>query len=255
MAGYKAACISMQGPVRRKNEDNILFNWNFLDADHNGTDGLLYIDEEIRDKAVVFGLFDGMGGETGGEYASFLAASHFSKLKEEERITADLIGEYYKKANDAIYDYAQENIGRFSGTTANLLIFNTDSLVYSNIGDSKTYLYRDDELRQLSKDHTNEKLLNLQGIRNRKPELTQCLGLDSEEIQIEPYIDTIKLKDQDLLLLCSDGITDMVDLSSKEDLFKSDVDVIVSEMVEEALKNGGEDNATITVIKYSEKGI
>ena len=92
--------------------------------------------------------------------------------------------------------------------------------------------------------------MELYGVVNRKPELTQCLGLDSEEIQIEPSIGSLQLKNGDVLLLCSDGVTDTVDLKEVPDLFENDVDVIASEIVEKALMNGGVDNTTIIAVRY-----
>ena len=239
--------MSERGFVRKKNEDNFLFDEIYLQPEHAGTEGILRLNTDER---MILGLFDGMGGEAGGEYASFLAAGVFSKLKEEENIDAEILKKYYQEANDAVFDYAYEHIGRFSGTTANLLIFYEDSLVYGNIGDSRTYLYRGGELKQISVDHTDIKMMELYGVVNRKPELTQCLGLDSEEIQIEPSIGSLQLKNGDVLLLCSDGVTDTVDLKEVPDLFENDVDVIASEIVEKALMNGGVDNTTIIAVRY-----
>jgi len=250
MAEILAACISHQGFVRNRNEDNILFDCKCMEKDHTGTNGVLTLHKRIGDEPIVFGLFDGMGGETRGEYASFIAADFLYETLVGKKADENALRAYFGKANDKVFEYAFENFGKLSGTTANIAILSEDSLICGNVGDSKTYLYRDDFLEQLSENDTDERLMEIHNIKNRKPVLTQYLGFDSEEMQIEPHMFTEKMKDGDVLLLCSDGVTDMVDLNEEKALFVSDPDVIASEIIEKVLANGGKDNATIIVIKY-----
>ena len=108
------------------------------------------------------------------------------------------------------------------------------------------YLLRGGELRTLSVAHTDEQLLRQLGI-ERRPGLTQFLGIDEGDAPIEPHVVSFELAAGDRILLASDGLTDMVDEAVIAHAMQSaaSVEALVRALRDQALANGGEDNVTI----------
>jgi len=115
------------------------------------------------------------------------------------------------------------------------------------VGDSPAYFFREGRLSLISVPHTNYRLLELQGAKGMKPSLTQFLGLDEEDVLIEPHIQRGVLQKGDRILLCSDGLTDMIKDEEIESIMKrrADAGQCVRILLEEALHKGGRDNITI----------
>ena len=89
------------------------------------------------------------------------------------------------------------------------------------------------------------------GLEHKKPKLTQYLGMNEENILLEPHISSLKMKDNDIYLLCSDGLTDMV---KEEDIKKTlsgcqNLKKTVEELLSYALDHGGKDNITILLCR------
>ncbi len=102
--------------------------------------------------------------------------------------------------------------------------------------------------------HTDENLLRQQGIQ-RKPGLTQFLGIDSNEMRLEPYVHRMEIQEGDQFLICSDGLTDMVtETEIQEVLSQSDtVQEKVQKLLGKALSYGGKDNVTIILCEIGEE--
>lgn len=153
--------------------------------------------------------------------------------------------------NGAVCARAAELDSGRMGSTAVLLYLNAREAWVCNVGDSRAFLLRDGELRQLSVDHTDAGLLAAQGVRGRKPALTQHLGIRPEEMVLEPHFFREKLRPGDWYLLCSDGLTDMV---SEEEIRSAaetapDAGQCVRKLTEAALENGGRDNVTVIAVR------
>lgn len=121
----------------------------------------------------------------------------------------------------------------------------------ANIGDSRALLYRQGVLQQISKDHTDQFLLDLHGINNRKPRLTQHLGIEPEEMVIEPYLTEVVIQPGDLFLLCTDGLTDMIAVDEITHTLQKNIDVMetVAALINRAMDYGGRDNATVMLCR------
>ena len=133
------------------------------------------------------------------------------------------------------------------GSTIAMLMFFGDQPYVCNLGDSRIYRFRDDELMQISEDH----LEPVPPGSGRKPRLVQHLGIFEEEMRLEPYIAKGALKRGDVFLLCSDGLTDMVSpaeicLILKETRSEKRA---VERLIELALEHGGRDNTTVIVCR------
>lgn len=233
-----AAIVSNKGLWRTHNEDNFIFDRKILED----------IDNEVSLKTkstcniAIMGVFDGMGGQSSGEVASYIAAQNFRDIKD---LTLEGIDKTIYLANDNICEYmTRHQLGRM-GTTMALLYINETNIVAINIGDSRIYKYESGKLEQVSRDHT--------AIRagSTKKELTQYLGIYPHEMKIEPYGIIAKMNKR-RYLVCSDGLTDMVDDDEiKKSMKGKNVEEIPAELMGKALRNGGKDNITILVVEIS----
>jgi len=252
----ESTVITHIGLVRSNNEDNYFIN-GICKSDNKVTvEG--YADNRLRD-TYLYGIFDGMGGERLGDKASMIASKSLIEF-----MTTDIrhtISDYINKANKLICDEIIKNKGVRSGTTLAMLYIRDGKATVYNIGDSRVYLYRNGDLYLLSEDHTEaQRLVNMGKLdeasaRNHKSrnKLTQHLGIFPDEIKLEPYVSKeIKLKRKDILMICSDGLTDMVcDDDIGEIMARYDLDAsgITKELAATAQENGGRDNTTVIVAK------
>ncbi len=246
----EAACACNTGRIRKNNEDNFFFDGRCLEENHQGLECPLTMTKALRDDICV-AIMDGMGGENFGECASFTAAECLKTSKDrlkgflvpEERFlieTAQLI-------NAAVVAKAKELQTSHIGSTLVMLCF-TKSQVYScNLGDSRSYMLREGVFLQLSEDHVEESRAD----KRKKPRLTQYLGIDPEEVLIEPYITRGKLRRNDQYLLCSDGLTDMLDNSEIVSIMISakNAKESATNLIHAALEKGGKDNITAIVCR------
>lgn len=121
----------------------------------------------------------------------------------------------------------------------------------SNLGDSKAFLFRDNNLIQLSMDHTNEKALREYCVSKRKPVLTQYLGIHSSEMIIEPFCREFEFYGGDRYLVCSDGLTDMVSLHELRQVLSEAmmIEGAIATLQKWAFANGEKDNIMIILIE------
>ena len=246
-----AACGCSVGRIRSNNEDNLYFNGFVLSESNHGL-GAAIAAKSRSNESPCFCVFDGMGGEEYGELASFAAASSLKAQRkafhESVPISGQFLGELCSAMNDAVCERSRELMSRRMGTTMALLLFSSDKVHVCNIGDSRIYLLRDGEIRQLSEDHVE---VLPPGSRQRKPGLTQHLGIFRDELLLEPYIAEYGLQKNDVFLICSDGLTDM--LSEREicDCVKRHISPrkMVDHLIRQANRNGGRDNTTAIIIK------
>lgn len=245
-----AACGCNMGKVRGNNEDNFYFGQRFLPKDNAGLIGILDYKSEL-DQPTCFGVFDGMGGEALGEEASFLAAQAMDKQIKMKFELPDSLLDICAEANREICLAARKHSVGLMGSTAVLIGLKNEIAYLVNIGDSRAFLCRAGKIRQISVDHTDHFLFSTHGIHNRKPHLTQHLGIEPEEMLIEPHIAEIQLQNEDIFLLCSDGLTDMLDESDIKDILQdnSTVTAQTEMLIQKALHNGGRDNITAILCK------
>ena len=215
-----------------------------------------YVDESKN----LYVLADGMGGHLAGERASKMATEIIGEdFAGEREVTSiddaiEILSSSIRDANKKIYESSQENEDyRGMGTTLSSGLILDDVLIYSNIGDSRIYRINE-EMEQITQDDsfvnylieigeiTEEEAKN----HPKKNVLTKAMGTTSD---IEVIVNTLNIKDKDVFLFCSDGLTNMV---PDEEIFK-----IVKEnspeeardmLLDLALKNGGMDNITFILV-------
>ena len=247
------AYTSQIGKRRGNNEDNFWVNGEQLPMINNGTENVLE-GTVSPDAFTALAVFDGMGGERCGEAASFLAAQEFGHYCAENQASAGqdpekFIQDLCESMNRKILDYAgQEHIGSM-GSTAAMIFFSSSEIYAANLGDSRIYRFSGKRLEQVSEDHV------LSGNFLGKAPLTQFLGLQEEEgFSIEPSVCRLRHGESFRILLCSDGLTDMVPedrIAGRLEENKS-VKETVETLLADALENGGKDNVTILLLEVPE---
>ena len=252
MFRIQSACGCHQGKVRVRNEDNFYFDGKTLPQSNSGMKEILYSEREAN-SPVCFAIFDGMGGEANGEEASYIAAQTLREYVDRGiSLPADLV-KMCLEANSKLCEAAVRRHAMTVGSTAAVLSFDTEWAHCANIGDSKVFLFRGEELRQLSVDHTDEAIMRRYG-QSRPPRLTQYLGIPPDDMVIEPHTISIALRRGDWFLMCSDGLSDMVPNPRIQELLSRSASAqgAVEELVEAALSAGGRDNITTIVCVVGE---
>jgi len=254
----ESSVITHVGLVRRSNEDNYYVNGKYKSVGGGAAEG--YADS-VQRKSYVYAVCDGMGGESFGELASMIAVKTLSIYQETD--LRQTITEYVKRANMFICKEMEKFSGARIGTTLAILFINNNRATAYNIGDSRVYLLRSGDLFLLTEDHTEaQRMVELGMIHEDEAEihparnkLTQHLGIYPDEMIIEPYISQeIKLKKNDVLLVCSDGLTDMVDADELREILSmegSNTTEIAKELAATAQAYGGRDNTTAIVIQIT----
>lgn len=232
------------GKIRENNEDTF------------------YVSKDI--KVPLYLVADGMGGHKAGEIASSMAIDiiekNFTNLKnksiDEDKIIK-LIKKSIEEANTKIY---LKSIGnkqlKGMGTTITLAYILKNKIYLGHVGDSRAYLIKDEDIYQITEDHSfvNE-LLKSGSITKeeakthpKKNMITRAVGSSSI---IEMDLMVKKYDKNDILILCSDGLTNMVTDSEILETLKSEYDVQKSceILVDLANDNGGRDNITVVAIK------
>lgn len=240
------SCVSHIGRVRSMNQDNFICDKRFMNVNDdsiifplNGT--------KISKDASIFGIFDGMGGEECGEVASYIAAQNASVFEVGKDAVFDL-AQFCQKTNTDICNYAEENGISAMGTTAAMLAFTNDGIALCNIGDSKIFRFHDEILEQISKDHIGISVFGM------KPPLSQNLGIPHSELIIDPYLAQGSYNENDIFLICSDGLTDMVTTEEiAEVLTTKTIEEAAIGLLQKALSNGGKDNISIILCKIEQK--
>ena len=255
----KSIVICNKGNVRKTNQDNFLLNGKY----NNSTEEKECVQfMQSKDDIQVYGVFDGMGGMQGGEIASLIsvqvAAEYRDRLIEQGSTNMNqAINEYYHEANKNVCDTLMGQ----GGTTAAIIWVDKELVYGSNIGDTRIYLFRDNNLRQMSCDHTevalfkrlstgeNKYLSKLEG------GLTQYLGIDANEMIIEPFYFTLVPKNDDKLLICTDGLTGFI---TNEDIRYTlekelDIKLAAQELLKKVELAHGKDNITIMLLQFKKK--
>ena len=141
------------------------------------------------------------------------------------------------------------------GTTASMLGFYRNRVYCCNVGDSPIFRFRNCELTNCFEEHTERRLFELlckqEKLKGKKFSLTQYIGIQPDEMRIKPYLEKRGIKQGDIYLICSDGLTDLVKEEEICRILKksSSLQKKVEQLLERALAMGGIDNITILGIR------
>lgn len=233
--------ITSQGAVLEKNDDCILINDIII------TKGTFC--QESSSPYLLVAVCDGVGGESFGDMAAKIAAETLSTLNIENEVNESIIAYQIKMANKNILETQYTDIyhKNMATTIAGVFIYKESYIVF-NVGDSRVYRFRDGYLLQISQDHRYE---------GGKHTIYRYCGHETDCV---PYIDTYDnlYFDNDILVVCTDGITDFVTNSVlKEELAKVRDFVTLkrnaNSIIHKAIKQCSNDNLSIILIRKCEK--
>ncbi len=257
-------CISHTGLCRPNNQDNFICGERCRELEE--IEFLCRPEEERQEgppaaepfvvtgrltsgRPSMLGIFDGLGGEECGEIAALLAAREASEASLSGDPEEDLLA-LCRRANARICRFAEQNGVLSTGTTAALLEFEPDCIGLCNIGDSKIFRFSEEGMEQLSEDHVCAVPYGT------KPPLSQCLGIPPSEMVIAPYTVKFPYRAGDVYLICSDGLTDMVEQGEIAQILGAfGPESAGDRLLARALENGGRDNITILLCGIVPKSI
>ena len=231
------AGATQTGNVRRLNEDSYL----------------------IREP--LFMVADGMGGAQAGEIASRMTTEEFAQVELIPPRGEDTLREVIVAANAKINLRAagDSNVAGMGTTVAAALVNDDGQIAFAYVGDSRAYLLRDGQLQRLTEDHSLVGELVRQGELTeaeaeqhpQRSVITRALGAEPE-VRVDTF--TIDSQPGDVVLLCSDGLTTMVDEQTIGTLLHehADANAAAGELVRAALAAGGEDNVTVVIFRIDE---
>jgi len=249
----RAAVCSHRGKIRENNEDNFFLNGICMPLEEMDQGEIFTgTSQALRQ---VYAVCDGMGGEEGGELASSTVVTAFSELDRGKPVREE-IDRIVRSANAAVCDLQKR-----TGSTLVLLCLHEGKATVAWLGDSRVYLLRDGNLFRLSEDHTQSQRLINMGVLDEEAAkthamrhmVTRYLGMEMADLSPQPaYGEELTLKKSDMFLLCSDGLTDMLEEGVFKEYLDADPEQAVKALVEGALAAGGKDNVTAMVIEIEE---
>lgn len=238
MKTLQYAVYSNKGKVRLDNEDSYLIKEN---------------------PHTIIAVADGMGGHQAGEIASQLAVNSLENHNfKYDDLTKEIIS-FITETNNKILSKGKTELEfEGMGTTLSMGIIYDKKLYIGHVGDSRIYLFRDNQLKQLTTDHSlvNELLKNNQITcqeafnHPQKNIITQALGT-SMDLMIEN--EEIDLVQGDKLIFSTDGLHDMLRFNEIEGLLNANKDInkLSSLLGEEAMNKGGNDNITLIIVEIN----
>lgn len=217
----------------------------------------------------LFIVADGMGGHNAGDIASFMAVegivkylkNYYDKLNSVKNIKT-LIREAVEHVNKEIYLESFEVPEYYGmGTTITLAYIYKSKVFIGHVGDSRAYFIHNNEIKQITEDHTlvNELIKNgsitpAEAINHpQKNMITRAIGTSSN-IEMDFY--TIDIRKEDIFILCSDGLSNMVGEDNILEIvnkYNNCMNEICNSLVELAKTNGGKDNITVIGIKFDDE--
>ena len=222
-----------------------------------------YITQDPFNEIQLFILADGMGGCNAGEIASKQAVDSARKYIEDNFENTPKDRENLKKLVKSGIEYANMVVNDESkeskemegmGTTLEVCLIYNNRAYIGHVGDSRIYRIRNDFIRRLTQDHSYvEKLVKEGTITKEQAEhhekkniLMKALGCNA---YVEPDVMAKGFQKGDILIMCSDGLTNMVYIDDIGRIVKQNFELATKELIDLANQNGGKDNITIITIK------
>ncbi len=239
---YKAFAVTNVGKVRTNNEDTYT----------------------VTERDGFFLVADGMGGHKAGEVAAAMTRDIIAEKLSQTKGATDLenqIRSAFQAANEQVHSKARKGTGcEGMGCTCVSLMLREQNFYMAHVGDSRAYLLRKGELKQMTRDHSYVAELFIRGLISEeekvdhpyKHQITRYVGCTSK---IEVDITSGPVWNGDLFMLCSDGLSEMVPFNRIQEICSAaqEANEIAEALVQEALNNGGKDNVTVVVVQVTSK--
>ncbi len=219
-------------------------------------------EDSLLARTPVFVVADGMGGAKAGEIASRMAVEAFAPGLPDGGTPEERLADAAREANARIHELASADRERAGmGTTLTAVYVGEEELAIAQVGDSRAYVLREGELSRLTRDHSLvEELIRSGKITEEEaphhPQrsiITRALGpAASVEVDTRSY----RGHDGDVILICSDGLTSMIDEGAVGEILRSasSLDAAGQRLVSEANEAGGRDNITVVLLRLEQLG-
>ncbi len=240
----KAYARTDKGNVRENNED------------------YFYISNSL-DEVQLYILADGMGGYNGGEIASKLAVqtaknyieNNFKDIEKDKDSIIQLLASSMEYANMVVYEKSKETPElQGMGTTLEICLIYNNKAYIGHIGDSRIYRVRKQFIRKLTQDHSYVQKLVKEGTITKeqaehhpqKNMLMKALGCNAF---VEPDVMVKGFLKDDIIIMCSDGLSNMVDQETIYEMASKNIEQATKDLVQLAKDRGGYDNITVVIIR------
>lgn len=259
------AAVTDIGQSRTSNQDNFFVNDCYIEKENIVAERFETVDSQISH---VLAVCDGMGGEAHGDMAALTGVSTISEYSQEfeacesPEAAARLAKEIIREASSRVSEQS-ELIGRKMGSTLSMLVVRSEYIYACNVGDSEIYHKHTYGIERLSKPHTvAQEMVDIGAIsenqasksyhRNR---LSQYLGMGNPR-RLRPNDTCTSIQTGDMLLICSDGISDVLPDHAIYACLSSSrpVNEIADKLIEKALKKGSNDNMTVVLARILDDG-
>jgi serine/threonine protein phosphatase PrpC len=209
----------------------------------------------------LFAIADGMGGAQAGEVASELAANALQEHAGDPGRGEERVVSLIQEANRKVFERANEDRALSGmGTTLTLALVDEGKVAVGHVGDSRAYLLRDGALDQITEDHSLVAELTRAGklseeeaeTHPQRSVITRALGTDPD-VAVDAF--TVETHDGDVFMLCSDGLTSMVEDKAILEILekrRGNLDKAAQDLVKAANRGGGEDNITVLLFEIGQ---
>jgi serine/threonine protein phosphatase PrpC len=248
-----ATAFTHQGAVRASNEDTIAVG-GWIAGEPMAAPEVL--DLEVAAPLICL-VADGMGGHVAGEVASRTVAEHLAQ-RAAQATDETAVARLLHEANDALFALMDEHPAWYGmGTTVAGIALAPPDLVVFNVGDSRVYRIEAGALVQLSTDDTpGPKLPDGRTAVYTSSVISQVLGgygSDRPGERIVPHVLSEPLADGARYLICSDGVTDLLDKAAIEQLLAEDDQASAAALFEAAMARGGDDNISLILLRLQQE--
>ena len=211
----------------------------------------------------LFAVADGMGGAQAGEIASKLAAAALEDTDAGALSGEDRVMSLIQEANRRVYERSNEDPNASGmGTTITVALVEDSGVTIGHVGDSRAYRWREGSIEQITEDHSLVNELMKSGklspeeaeTHPQRSVITRALGTDPD-VDVDSF--TVEAEVGDVFLLCSDGLTTMVDdddILGVLEKYHNDLDRATKSLVSAANRGGGEDNITVVAFAITDVG-
>jgi serine/threonine protein phosphatase PrpC len=247
----RAAAFTHQGAVRLGNEDTIAVG-GWITSEPMAAPVVL--EHEVAAGLICL-VADGMGGHAAGEIASRAVAEHLSR-RAAEAIDEAALATLLRDADAELFALMREQPAwRGMGTTVAGISVAPKRVMAFNVGDSRVYRIEGGALVQLSTDDTpGPKLADGRTAALTSNLVTQSLGGAWQRTRIDPHVLSEPLEDGARYLICSDGLTDLLDRKTMEGLLADDDAASAQALFEAAMARGGDDNVSLILLRLEGRG-
>lgn len=240
---WEIACISDKGPVREKNDDRVLVNNSIISCGKH---------IETADRECIAVICDGVGGEQYGDEAAEIVVKEFAKISIEQ-LNKESIYQHIESVNKKVISAQRIDAAHsWMATTVAGIAIKGDDYVAFNVGDTRVYRYRKPYISQLSTDHSLFQENIFAGIPTGieyRHVLTRYIGGNTAEAAVVDGTDSIG--NNDIFVLCSDGIWDVVSDIDLEKVLSEDLtaDEMCQKIFNMAIANSTKDNISLAIVR------